>query len=76
MYNDIIRFANYPYTITPLKGTQKHVFMVNSSMGVVINPYASVKNELSAIPTLYLKSNINIVDGTGAKDNPYILSQD
>ena len=28
----------------------------------------------SVFPTLYLKSTVQIIDGNGAQDNPYILS--
>ena len=53
----------------------------NSDSGVVaysagnVSSYNVDRVQFTLYPTLYLKSNVKIIDGTGSIDDPYILSE-
>ena len=51
-------------------GNTFYGFVVNST-GNIYN-YHSVSNDYSVRPVLYLKSNVNIVDGTGKSGDKFI----
>lgn len=61
-----VRSDNWVYTI--------YTYTSGNGAPVFINKYStSVCKDCRIKPTLYLKPNVNIVDGEGTPDNPYIL---
>ena len=64
----------YMYFISPRVEYPEMVFL--SSLGTLSNS-TSAKNTVTKIrPTLYLKSNVKLVDGNGSEQNPYKLGYD
>ena len=64
-------FANYINTISAVNSYPFQVlFVINGTFG----PYPVNYHYQTSKPTVYLKSNIKIVDGDGSSSNPYILA--
>ena len=59
------------WTLSPYFDNSYGVFYVDGD-GAVHN--RNVSNSVSVYPSLYLKSNIKIINGTGEKTKPYILN--
>ena len=58
------------YTITPAYGESPYYIILEGGGGSIT--YGMVSNTgYGSNPTLYLKSNVNIVSGTGTHDDPY-----
>ena len=64
--------SKYQWTLTPRSDKTLSVFSVGS-VGYVFGNNAYISD--AARPVLYLKANVVIVDGTGDREDPYILSQ-
>ena len=60
----------YQWTLTPYSGSSYDVFRVYNS-GDVSRNLVQIKN--SGRPSLYLKSNIEFISGTGTESDLYIL---
>ncbi len=58
------------WTITPLKDNTGLLLYFNSE-GFIEHHFAFYND--STLPTLYLKSNVNIINGTGTSQDPYLL---
>ena len=58
------------WTLSPYHDNLAYLFNVHSD-GAVGHNYAS--NAHCVYPSVYLKSNINFINGDGTKNNPYIL---
>ena len=75
--NTLCKFDNWLYlfktywTISPNFRFERVVFNVEERGAVMI---PSVYSSFNVYPSLYLKSNIKIISGTGKKDSPYKLS--
>ena len=68
--NDYLYNSSHQWTLAPYSSVAYDVFRVYTD-GFVGNSYA---NYTSAVrPALFLKSNIQVDKGTGAKSNPYTL---
>ncbi len=71
--NDYLFNRSYQWTLAPLSGYVDLVFTVNLNGEGGGNP--AIANYAYAVrPALYLKSNIQVDNGTGEKNNPYTLS--
>ena len=69
--NDYLLHANYKqWTLTLNSADAVGVFVVSADGGVVID---MVQGSNGVRPALFLKSNILVDKGTGAKSNPYTL---
>ena len=60
------------YTLSPLKTSSCHVYEIYED-GTFGNKYCVYKSH-DVFPSLYLKSNINIISGNGSKSNSYKLN--
>ena len=69
--NNWLANNSWYWTLSPYSGSSPGVFNVSGD-GAVNSTYAFHSN--SVYPSVYLKSNIKIISGTGEKSNPYILS--
>ncbi len=66
--NDFLYDGSAEWTITSKSDNNEEVFYVS-----VNSEFYSAYNEVSVRPTLYLDSTVQIIDGTGTSENPYIL---
>ncbi len=70
--NDYLLDANnYQWTLAPLSTYADYVFVVARGGGTVVGNLA--KRTHAVRPVLFLKSNIQVDKGTGAKSDPYRL---
>ena len=60
------------WTLTPYSSVSDKVYKVRSPSNLNDSNY--IHQNLVVRPTLYLKSNITIIDGAGSETNPYQLS--
>ena len=58
------------WTLNARKNTDQDVLYIHSDGYIHSNEYAT----FSSFPTVYLKSNVVIIGGSGSRTNPYILS--
>ena len=63
---------NYWWTLSPYSGTSYSVFSVNHGTGLVINDYASLKNN-AVRPVVYLSSEVTLT-GSGTQSDPYVVN--
>ena len=70
--NNWLYFENFQWTLTPNLNHNNRVF----SIGKDGNIYESSTHNagIAVFPSLYLKSSIKIISGTGSSENPYKLS--
>ena len=69
--NDWLYNSSYSWTISPIASVSYNVFNVTGGGSIY---YDNVFNNSGTFrPTVFLKSNIKIVDGNGTENNPYIL---
>ena len=59
------------WTLTPIPQNHHYILYINNN-GYLTWYWAIQLNNV--YPTLYLKSNVKIINGNGSRDNPYILS--
>ena len=63
---------DYTFTMSPHSGRAYYMaFNINMEGGINIGSYAYAT--ISVRPVLYLKPNIQIINGTGTKSDPYII---
>ncbi len=67
LYNSLIQ-----WTITPHSSNQGNAYIVDKNGGLY-NYFHGVINADSVRPNVYLRSDIEIISGSGTKSNPYIL---
>jgi hypothetical protein len=68
--NDFLFIKTYESTITPSSGSDKTAYTVNNSGNIYIN---DVKYANATRPVSYLKSNTQILSGSGTSDDPWII---
>ena len=69
--NNWLKTDSYQWTLTPHSSFSTNVFNVNNS-GTLTSSNTSDGNGVR--PSIYLKSNIAIMGGSGSYDDPYLLS--
>ena len=62
-------------TITQYSNTPTSIHYIADN-GIVVSTYQASLAQTVVRPTLYLKSEVRIIDGDGTSTNPYILSSD
>lgn len=70
--NDWLYKNLYQWTLTPSSSSNHLVFFANNFGYISTNN--SYALDSSIFPSTYLSSNVKIISGTGAKENPYELS--
>ena len=70
--NDWLFKSDYMWFLTPRSSISSHVFDVSSSGHI---SSSDVNNYPYILPTVYLKSTINITSGTGSSTDPFILAE-
>ena len=63
--------STYQWTLTPRSANSRHVFYVDKS-GSIGSDSGAVE-EWAVRPSLYLKSDVKMIDGDGSSEKPYIL---
>lgn len=69
--NNWIFNNNIQWTLTPFSNNARDAFRASSS-GAVSNEYIYL--DLDVRPTIFLKSDVQILSGTGTSDDPYIIN--
>ena len=72
--NWLYNLKNNEYLLNNSPHSDYSVFALTSGGNITNGGYASVASAVR--PTLYLKPNVQIIDGDGTSVNPYILSAD
>ena len=72
--NWLYNLKNNEYLLNNSPHSDYSVFALTSGGNITNGGYASVASAVR--PTLYLKPNVQIIDGDGTSANPYILSAD
>ena len=62
-------------TITQYSNTSTSIHYIADN-GIVVSTYQASLAQTVVRPTLYLKSEVRIIDGEGTSTNPYIISSD
>ena len=62
-------------TVTQYSNTSTSIHYIADN-GIVVSTYQASLAQTVVRPTLYLKSEVRIIDGDGTSTNPYILSSD
>ena len=62
-------------TVTQYSNTSTSIHYIADN-GIVVSTYQASLAQTVVRPTLYLKSEVRIIDGEGTSTNPYILSSD
>ena len=62
-------------TITQYSNTSTSIHYIADN-GIVVSTYQASLAQTVVRPTLYLKSEVRIIDGDGTSTNPYIISSD
>ena len=62
-------------TVTQYSNTSTSIHYIANN-GIVVSTYQASLAQTVVRPTLYLKSEVRIIDGDGTSTNPYILSSD
>ncbi len=68
--NDYLFNSDYQWTLAPYSARANYVFYVHANS--LVDCYGAVSTD-AVRPALFLKSNIQVDKGTGAKSNPYTL---
>ena len=63
--------SNFSWALTPNSARSNRVFHFFNS---VVTNGGSVFSAYKVLPTLYLSSNVKIVDGNGDINSPFVLS--
>ena len=67
--NNWIYLPTVQWLLTPYTGFYSSAFFIYNN-GIISDGYTT-DIDLSVKPTLYLKSNVIITEGTGTEENPY-----
>ena len=70
--NNWLKSDSYQWTLTPISSSSNLVFSV--SVDGHLNYSRGASDGLGARPSIYLKSNIAIMGGSGSYSDPYLLS--
>ena len=62
-------------TVTQYSNTSTSIHYIANN-GIVVSTYQASLAQTVVRPTLYLKSEVRIIDGEGTSTNPYIISSD
>ena len=62
-------------TVTQYSNTSTSIHYIADN-GIVVSTYQASLAQTVVRPTLYLKSEVRIIDGDGTSTNPYIISSD
>ena len=69
--NNWLKTDSYQWTLTPRSSDSNNVFSVSSNGSL---NHSNTYNGYGVRPSIYLKSNIAIMGGSGSYDDPYLVA--
>jgi hypothetical protein len=73
--NNFLFFSFGTWTLTPYSNSSVHLFFIYGN-GSIHSLNDGASNTANIYPSLYLKSNTQILSGSGTNDDPFIIGLD